>query len=44
MVAKRLLDSGARMHSSDNLGFTAMDYAKMNKNYTMLDLLKSREK
>jgi hypothetical protein len=43
-IAKLLLDYGARLHSSDNKGLTAMDYAKKNKDYSMIDLLKSREK
>ena len=43
-IAKKLLDSGARLHSSDNEGFTALDYAKMNKDYSMVELLRSRKK
>ena len=43
-IAKKLLDSGARINSSDNEGFTALDYAKMNKNYSMIELIQSRKK
>ncbi|MFA7675224.1 MAG: ankyrin repeat domain-containing protein, partial [Endomicrobiia bacterium] len=42
-IAKLLLDNGARLHSNDNRGFTAMDYAERNKDYGMIELLKSRK-
>ncbi|MBQ4178724.1 MAG: ankyrin repeat domain-containing protein [Elusimicrobia bacterium] len=43
-MAKKLLDSGARLHSTDNDGFSAMYYANKNKDYSMIELLKSRKK
>ena len=43
-IAKILLDSGARMHSSDSDGLSAIDYAIKNKDHSMIELLKSRRK
>ena len=43
-IAKLLLDNGARLHSADNKGFDAMYYAQNNKDFSMIELLKSREK